>query len=140
MTEYRVGQRVTCDKWCEDRWEECAGGIHFSSPAMKRKPYWSADMTSARHKFQPTADSLTLNITDHWQTATDPENARGEYVEALFRVSYENGTIRRPMGLGFSARPVSCDVHHMIGATVGQRRNPVPGSWRVLAHPRRRDG
>ena len=28
-TEYRVGQRVTCDKWCEDRWEECAGGIHF---------------------------------------------------------------------------------------------------------------
>jgi len=29
MTEYRVGQRVTCDKWCEDRWEECAGGIHF---------------------------------------------------------------------------------------------------------------
>ena len=28
-TEYRVGQRVTCDKWCEDRWQECAGGIHF---------------------------------------------------------------------------------------------------------------
>lgn len=28
-TEYRVGERVTCDKWCEDRWAECAGGIHF---------------------------------------------------------------------------------------------------------------
>ena len=28
-TEYRVGQRVACDKWCEDRWQECAGGIHF---------------------------------------------------------------------------------------------------------------
>ena len=28
-TEYRVGQRVTCHKWCDDRWEECAGGIHF---------------------------------------------------------------------------------------------------------------
>ena len=28
-TEYRAGQRVTCDKWCEDRWQECAGGIHF---------------------------------------------------------------------------------------------------------------
>ncbi len=28
-TEYRVGQRVTCHKWCEDRWEECAGGINF---------------------------------------------------------------------------------------------------------------
>ena len=28
-TEYRVGQRVTCDVWCEDRWQECAGGIHF---------------------------------------------------------------------------------------------------------------
>ena len=29
MTKYRVGQRVTCDNWCEDRWQECAGGIHF---------------------------------------------------------------------------------------------------------------
>ena len=28
-TEYRVGQRVICDKWCDDRWQECAGGIHF---------------------------------------------------------------------------------------------------------------
>lgn len=28
-TEYRVGQRVTCDAWCEDRWQECAGGVHF---------------------------------------------------------------------------------------------------------------
>ena len=26
---YRVGQRVTCHKWGENRWEECAGGIHF---------------------------------------------------------------------------------------------------------------
>ena len=28
-TEYRAGQTVRCDKWCEDRWNECAGGIHF---------------------------------------------------------------------------------------------------------------
>ena len=28
-TEYRVGQRVTCDNWCDDRWQECAGGVHF---------------------------------------------------------------------------------------------------------------
>ena len=28
-TEYRVGQRVTCDNWCEDRFDECSGGIHF---------------------------------------------------------------------------------------------------------------
>ena len=26
---YRAGERVTCDSWCEDRWRECAGGIHF---------------------------------------------------------------------------------------------------------------
>jgi hypothetical protein len=25
---YEVGQRVTCHKWEEDRWIECAGGIH----------------------------------------------------------------------------------------------------------------
>ena len=28
-TRYEVGKRVTCDSWCEDRWQECAGGIHF---------------------------------------------------------------------------------------------------------------
>ncbi|TXH57494.1 MAG: pentapeptide repeat-containing protein [Desulfurellales bacterium] len=28
-TEYRVGQTVRCHKWCEDRWAECGGGIHF---------------------------------------------------------------------------------------------------------------
>ena len=25
---YRVGERVTCDHWEEDRWIECGGGIH----------------------------------------------------------------------------------------------------------------
>ena len=28
-TKYIAGTRVTCDAWCEDRWQECAGGIHF---------------------------------------------------------------------------------------------------------------
>ena len=28
-TEYRAGERVTCDKWSDDWQEECAGGIHF---------------------------------------------------------------------------------------------------------------
>jgi len=28
-TKYITGTRVTCDTWCEDRWQECAGGIHF---------------------------------------------------------------------------------------------------------------
>jgi len=28
-TKYRAGQRVHCDQWCENRWQECAGGIHF---------------------------------------------------------------------------------------------------------------
>ena len=40
MTEYRVGQRVTCDKWCEDRWEECAGGIHFFITRDEAEAYW----------------------------------------------------------------------------------------------------
>ena len=26
---YKVGETVHCDKWCEDRWQECGGGIHF---------------------------------------------------------------------------------------------------------------
>lgn len=26
---YRAGERVTCDKWDYNRWEECSGGIHF---------------------------------------------------------------------------------------------------------------
>jgi hypothetical protein len=28
-TTYRKGEIVTCDKWNEDRWTECGGGIHF---------------------------------------------------------------------------------------------------------------
>jgi hypothetical protein len=28
-TVYRTGERVTCDRWEEDRWIECGGGIHF---------------------------------------------------------------------------------------------------------------
>ena len=28
-TIYRVGEIVECDEWCEDRWTECSGGIHF---------------------------------------------------------------------------------------------------------------
>ncbi len=28
-TVYVKGQTVKCDSWCEDRWIECAGGIHF---------------------------------------------------------------------------------------------------------------
>jgi hypothetical protein len=28
-TEYRPGERVHCDEWCDDWREECAGGIHF---------------------------------------------------------------------------------------------------------------
>jgi len=27
--EYRVGETVRPHEWCEDRWQECAGGIHF---------------------------------------------------------------------------------------------------------------
>ena len=28
-TQYRKGEIVRCDKWCDDRWATCAGGIHF---------------------------------------------------------------------------------------------------------------
>jgi hypothetical protein len=28
-TKYSPGLTVRCDAWCEDRWQECAGGIHF---------------------------------------------------------------------------------------------------------------
>ena len=38
-TEYRVGHRVTCDKWGEDRFEECAGGIHFFITRIEAENY-----------------------------------------------------------------------------------------------------
>jgi uncharacterized protein YjbI with pentapeptide repeats len=28
-TTYTAGRRVFCHQWCEDRWIECGGGIHF---------------------------------------------------------------------------------------------------------------
>ena len=37
--EYRAGQRVTCHEWCKDRWEECAGGIHFFITRAEAEAY-----------------------------------------------------------------------------------------------------
>jgi uncharacterized protein YjbI with pentapeptide repeats len=38
-TEYRVGQRVTPDKWDEDWTQECAGGIHFFITRLEAENY-----------------------------------------------------------------------------------------------------
>jgi len=37
--EYRVGETVTCDKWDEDRWNECSGGIHFFITRQEAEDY-----------------------------------------------------------------------------------------------------
>jgi hypothetical protein len=29
VTQYKVGEAVKCDRWEENRWIECGGGIHF---------------------------------------------------------------------------------------------------------------
>jgi hypothetical protein len=38
-TEYSAGQRVTCHEWCDDRWQECAGGIHFFLTRAEAEAY-----------------------------------------------------------------------------------------------------
>lgn len=38
-TLYRVGQVVRCDKWNEDRWTECGGGIHFFLTRIEAEKY-----------------------------------------------------------------------------------------------------
>ena len=38
-TEYRVGKVVRCDKWEEDRWNECGGGIHFWLNRLEAEAY-----------------------------------------------------------------------------------------------------
>ena len=38
-TEYRVGQRVACDKWGENWLEECSGGIHFFITRIEAENY-----------------------------------------------------------------------------------------------------
>lgn len=75
-------------------------------------------MTRAAHTFPPVADEA-LNITDHWRAATDPENERGEYAEALFEVSFEPCSVRRDLGHGrFRETPYLRDVHRLIGVTI----------------------
>ena len=44
-TEYRAGQRVTCDNWCEDRFNECSGGIHFFITRAEAEDYLNANRT-----------------------------------------------------------------------------------------------
>ncbi len=37
--EYRKGETVRCDKWNEDRWVECGGGIHFFISRIEAEAY-----------------------------------------------------------------------------------------------------
>jgi hypothetical protein len=39
VTEYKAGQRVYCDKWDENRWEECSGGIHHFITRIEAENY-----------------------------------------------------------------------------------------------------
>jgi hypothetical protein len=38
-TKYRAGEIVSCDKWDENRWEECSGGIHFFITRLEAENY-----------------------------------------------------------------------------------------------------
>ncbi len=38
-TTYRKGETVTCNKWDEDRWTECGGGIHFFITRVEAENY-----------------------------------------------------------------------------------------------------
>ena len=38
-TEYRVGVTVRCDVWGDNRWEECAGGIHHFITRIEAEHY-----------------------------------------------------------------------------------------------------
>jgi hypothetical protein len=38
-TEYRKGETVTCDKWNENRFTECGGGIHFFITRAEAEAY-----------------------------------------------------------------------------------------------------
>ena len=36
---YRVGETVSVDDFCEDRWDECAPGIHFFITRTEAEKY-----------------------------------------------------------------------------------------------------
>ena len=36
---YRKNERVICDEWDNDRWNECAGGIHFFLTRQEAEVY-----------------------------------------------------------------------------------------------------
>jgi len=38
-TVYQPGETVRCDNWCDDRWQECAGGIHFFMTRAEAEHY-----------------------------------------------------------------------------------------------------
>ena len=38
-TRYKVGEIVRCDKWDDDRWNECSGGIHFFLTRAEAEAY-----------------------------------------------------------------------------------------------------
>ena len=38
-TKYRAGETVRCDKWDENCWDECSGGIHFFITRLEAENY-----------------------------------------------------------------------------------------------------
>ena len=36
---YKIGETVSCDKWDDNRWEECSGGIHFFLTRAEAEAY-----------------------------------------------------------------------------------------------------
>ena len=38
-TKYEVGKTIRCDKWDDDRWNECSGGIHFFLTRLEAERY-----------------------------------------------------------------------------------------------------
>ena len=38
-TEYKAGETITCHEWCEDRWTECGGGIHYFITRAEAEAY-----------------------------------------------------------------------------------------------------
>ena len=37
--KYKVGEIVKCDKWDDNRWQECSGGIHFFLTRLEAERY-----------------------------------------------------------------------------------------------------
>jgi uncharacterized protein YjbI with pentapeptide repeats len=100
-TEYQAGKTTKCDKWNEDNWVECGGGIHFFITELEARGMAVAMPTT------PVYDKLLSEVTDKLADEAGLSN-----IEKAQLVSEAGGDYKKAIeALGYGGEPSTDDIN-----------------------------